>query len=101
MALSLQSTYKLVSGYEIPVVGFGVSTAAIEKSQLITDGVSAGLPNVRLPLHVISTAETNSYLNRPPDVTTKVTIKAIELGYRHVRKHSKSHTKTFQLTVII
>lgn len=24
MALSLQSTYKLVSGYEIPVVGFGV-----------------------------------------------------------------------------
>jgi hypothetical protein len=23
--LSLQSTYKLVSGYEIPVVGFGVS----------------------------------------------------------------------------
>lgn len=25
MALSLQSTYKLVSGYEIPVVGFGVS----------------------------------------------------------------------------
>lgn len=24
-SLSLQSTYKLVSGYEIPVVGFGVS----------------------------------------------------------------------------
>lgn len=28
MSLSLQSTYKLVSGYEIPVVGFGVSTLA-------------------------------------------------------------------------
>lgn len=25
--LTLQSTYKLVSGYEIPVVGFGVSLA--------------------------------------------------------------------------
>jgi hypothetical protein len=25
MSLTLQSTYKLVSGYEIPVVGFGVS----------------------------------------------------------------------------
>ncbi|OGE57811.1 hypothetical protein PENARI_c001G09747 [Penicillium arizonense] len=47
MALSLQSTYKLVSGYEIPVVGFGV-------------------------------------YQTPPDVTEKVTIKAIELGYRHV-----------------
>jgi hypothetical protein len=34
MALSLQSTYKLVSGYEIPVVGFGVSTTALEKSKL-------------------------------------------------------------------
>lgn len=47
MALSLQSTYKLVSGYEIPVVGFGV-------------------------------------YQTPSDVTEKVTLKALELGYRHI-----------------
>lgn len=28
--LSLQSTYKLVSGYEIPVVGYGVSSPTFE-----------------------------------------------------------------------
>ncbi|OOQ86743.1 oxidoreductase [Penicillium brasilianum] len=45
--LTLQSTYKLVSGFEIPVVGFGV-------------------------------------YQTPPDVTEKVTLKALEVGYRHV-----------------
>ncbi|KAJ5661046.1 Aldo/keto reductase subgroup [Penicillium longicatenatum] len=45
--LSLQSTRKMVSGYEIPVVGFGV-------------------------------------YQTPSDVTEKVTLKALELGYRHV-----------------
>ncbi|GES66137.1 aldo-keto reductase [Aspergillus terreus] len=44
---SLQSTQKMVSGYEIPVVGFGV-------------------------------------YQTPPDVTEKVTLKALEAGYRHV-----------------
>ncbi|BDD59884.1 hypothetical protein MPDQ_006827 [Monascus purpureus] len=44
---SLETTYKLNSGYEIPVVGFGV-------------------------------------YQTPPDVTEKVTLKALELGYRHV-----------------
>ncbi|KAJ5307656.1 Aldo/keto reductase subgroup [Penicillium atrosanguineum] len=53
MAQSLQSTYKLVSGYEIPVVGFGGDTSLIA-------------------------------LHRPSDVTEKVTLKALELGYRHV-----------------
>ncbi|CEJ55808.1 Putative Aldehyde reductase [Penicillium brasilianum] len=45
--LTLQSTYKLVSGFDIPVVGFGV-------------------------------------YQTPPDVTEKVTLKALEVGYRHV-----------------
>lgn len=35
MSLSLQSTYKLVSGYEIPVVGFGVS--ALPQSSPVPD----------------------------------------------------------------
>lgn len=35
--LSLQSTYKLVSGYEIPVVGFGVS--------ILTLGVPISMTN--------------------------------------------------------
>ncbi|CAL5870124.1 uncharacterized protein PFLUO_LOCUS4359 [Penicillium psychrofluorescens] len=47
MATSLQSTYKLVSGFEIPVVGFGV-------------------------------------YQTPADVAERVTLKALELGYRHV-----------------
>ncbi|RAL00632.1 aldo/keto reductase family protein [Aspergillus ibericus CBS 121593] len=47
-ALSLQSTKKMVSGYEIPVLGFGVST------------------------------------NSPPSLTTTVTLKALEAGYRHI-----------------
>lgn len=48
MALSsLSSTAKLVTGYEIPVVGFGV-------------------------------------YQTPPDVTEKTTLKALEVGYRHV-----------------
>lgn len=33
-SLSLQSTYKLVSGYEIPVVGFGVSSPKFAVSML-------------------------------------------------------------------
>ncbi|KAJ5722402.1 hypothetical protein N7488_000437 [Penicillium malachiteum] len=45
--LSLQSTYKLKTGYEIPVLGFGV-------------------------------------YQTPLDVTEKVTVKALELGYRHI-----------------
>ncbi|KAF7169490.1 hypothetical protein CNMCM6106_004375 [Aspergillus hiratsukae] len=45
--LSLESTYKMVSGYEIPVVGFGV-------------------------------------YQTPPEITEKVTLKALETGYRHV-----------------
>ncbi|KAI9041206.1 aldo/keto reductase family protein [Aspergillus affinis] len=45
--LTLQSTQKMVSGYEIPVVGFGV-------------------------------------YQTPPDVTEKVTLKALETGYRHI-----------------
>jgi diketogulonate reductase-like aldo/keto reductase len=45
--VSLQSTYKMVSGYEIPVVGFGV-------------------------------------YQTPPEITEKVTLKALETGYRHV-----------------
>ncbi|KAJ5891368.1 uncharacterized protein N7473_007596 [Penicillium subrubescens] len=45
--LTLQSTYKLVSGFEIPVVGFGV-------------------------------------YQTPADVTERVTLKALEVGYRHV-----------------
>ncbi|KAJ5735424.1 uncharacterized protein N7483_000549 [Penicillium malachiteum] len=45
--LSLQSTYKLKSGYEIPVLGFGV-------------------------------------YQTPLDVTENVTVKALELGYRHI-----------------
>ncbi|PLB33303.1 aldo/keto reductase family protein [Aspergillus candidus] len=45
--LSLQSTQKMVSGYEIPIVGFGV-------------------------------------YQTPPDITEKVTIKALETGYRHI-----------------
>ncbi|KAF5859272.1 hypothetical protein ETB97_003133 [Aspergillus alliaceus] len=45
--LSLQSTHRMVSGYEIPVVGFGV-------------------------------------YQTPPDITEKVTLKALGTGYRHV-----------------
>ncbi|KAI9928879.1 hypothetical protein ASPWEDRAFT_36695 [Aspergillus wentii DTO 134E9] len=45
--VSLQSTLKMNSGYEIPVIGFGV-------------------------------------YQTPPDVTEKVTVRAIEIGYRHV-----------------
>ncbi|KAJ5698861.1 Aldo/keto reductase subgroup [Penicillium macrosclerotiorum] len=51
---TLQSTRKLVSGYEIPVVGFGVGLYGS---------------------HVYQT---------PADVTERVTLKALELGYRHV-----------------
>ncbi|OJJ72775.1 hypothetical protein ASPBRDRAFT_195444 [Aspergillus brasiliensis CBS 101740] len=47
MALSLQSTKKMVSGYEIPVLGYGV-------------------------------------YKTPPNVTEFVTLKALELGYRHI-----------------
>ncbi|OJI82177.1 hypothetical protein ASPTUDRAFT_175867 [Aspergillus tubingensis CBS 134.48] len=47
MSLSLQSTKKMVSGYEIPVLGYGV-------------------------------------YKTPPDVTESVTLKALELGYRHI-----------------
>jgi hypothetical protein len=35
--ISLQSTYKLVSGYEIPVVGFGVSILALGVLTCMTD----------------------------------------------------------------
>ncbi|KAF3386981.1 putative oxidoreductase [Penicillium rolfsii] len=45
--LTLQSTYKLASGFKIPVVGFGV-------------------------------------FQTPAHVTERVTLKALELGYRHV-----------------
>ncbi|KMU89067.1 prostaglandin-F synthase 2 [Coccidioides immitis H538.4] len=45
--LTLQSTYKMNSGYEIPVLGFGV-------------------------------------YQTPPEVTEKVTLKALETGYRHI-----------------
>lgn len=34
-SLTLQSTYKLVSGYEIPVVGFGVSMHPIRSYDLL------------------------------------------------------------------
>ncbi|KAJ5094215.1 hypothetical protein N7456_010076 [Penicillium angulare] len=45
--ISLQSTHKLLSGYDIPVIGLGV-------------------------------------YQTPSEVTEKVTLKALELGYRHV-----------------
>ncbi|KAI2792659.1 putative oxidoreductase [Penicillium oxalicum] len=45
--LTLQSTYKLVSGFEIPALGFGV-------------------------------------YQTPADVTEKVALKALEVGYRHI-----------------
>lgn len=48
--LSLQSTRKLVSGYEIPVVGFGVCFQESESSSWNADElvpICLGLPNVR------------------------------------------------------
>ncbi|KAJ5574353.1 uncharacterized protein N7459_008780 [Penicillium hispanicum] len=54
--LSLQTTYKMLSGYEIPVVGFGV-------------------------------------YQTPQHVTEKVTLKALELGYRHVDSAKAYHNE--------
>lgn len=46
MTLSLQSTYKLASGYEIPVVGFGVSNILIQSFYTRLTLIVLGLPNV-------------------------------------------------------
>ncbi|PYI07311.1 aldo-keto reductase [Aspergillus sclerotiicarbonarius CBS 121057] len=55
-ALSLQSTRKMVSGYEIPVIGFGV-------------------------------------YKTPPSLTTTVTLKALETGYRHIDSAALYHNE--------
>jgi hypothetical protein len=61
--LTLQSTYKLVSGFEIPVVGFGVSEALDTCDiafQDLTFTCPLGLPNVSRNRHDTSRGKSNS-----------------------------------------
>ncbi|OJZ90753.1 hypothetical protein ASPFODRAFT_435059 [Aspergillus luchuensis CBS 106.47] len=95
MSLSLQSTKKMVSGYEIPVLGYGVSilhpSCLVYLRVMVSTNVCIilyrSIKRASILTPTIKTQATSliNSLNSPPDVTESVTLKALELGYRHVR----------------
>lgn len=75
--LNINSKYTMNSGYDIPVLGYGVRWM---ESLAFSTLTSSGLPNVR-----ISIADRRKLINpSPAAVAEEVTDHAIRTGYRHV-----------------
>ncbi|PGH09269.1 hypothetical protein GX51_00711 [Blastomyces parvus] len=71
--LKLQSTYKMNSGYEIPVLGFGLlySYRSIKRLK-----------------------STYIYISdRPPEITKNAVLKALQVGYRHIDSAKAYHNE--------
>lgn len=105
-SLTLQSKKKLNSGYDIPVLGYGVGPTppcAIIVTSLLTSAAYLALEDVstsRYPvLLTMNFTKANSHCS-PPEQAEEVTTEAIKVGYRHVRPTFILHVPHPFLTTI-
>ena len=83
--LTINSKIRMNSGYDIPILGYGVSRLTFPLKH-IPSNAQTGLPNVRMPHfdRSLCSKEANHHLNRPHEICEEVVNHALKVGYRHV-----------------